>query len=164
MSRTQSLVNPDTQLGQELFFSAAFPLPFRVLCLAGLGILGWATNLHGLHLLGLDPVAALDLHPYRYDGHRLTASSAPTSTTARVFGWKLSLDSSTVHMPVYRLFCAYSTCALSAWLVFRYATHGNFTLVDVFKFIPALAALFVLAVLICPFNVFEKSERDRFLR
>lgn len=133
-----------------------------MLCLAGLGILGWATNLHGLHLLGLDPVAALDLHPYRHDGHRLTSSAA--STTARVFGWKLSLDSSSVYMPVYKLFFAYSACTLSAWLVFRYATHRDYTLVDVFKFIPALAALFVLTALICPFNIFEKSERDRFLR
>ena len=163
MPLVQSPLNSDSSLGQELFFSAAFPLPFRVLCLAGLGILGWATNLHVLHSLGLDPVAALDLHLYRHDGHRLTASGP--STTARVFGWKLSLDSgSSIYMPVYRLFLTYSVCVFSAWLVWWHATHTDYTLVDVFKFIPALAALFVLTALICPFNVFEKGERDRFLR
>lgn len=41
-------------------FSASFPLPFRVLFLIGLAIFLWATNLHVLHLLGLDTAYILD--------------------------------------------------------------------------------------------------------
>lgn len=41
-------------------FSLGFPLPFRVLFLLGFAILLWATNLHILHLLGLDTSYILD--------------------------------------------------------------------------------------------------------
>jgi hypothetical protein len=47
-------------------FSAAYPLPFRVLTLIGLEILLWAINLHVLTSLGIDAAGALDLtdeHP-----------------------------------------------------------------------------------------------------
>ena len=42
------------ELPIEAPFAASFPLPYRVFVLSGLGILGWATNLHGLHALGID--------------------------------------------------------------------------------------------------------------
>lgn len=40
--------------------SASFPLPFRVLVLIGFAILLWGTNLHILHLLGIDAGWILD--------------------------------------------------------------------------------------------------------
>ena len=45
----------------EIAFSTNFPLPYRVLALGAVGILGWATNLHGLNLLGIDAATALEL-------------------------------------------------------------------------------------------------------
>ena len=139
----------------ELLFSAAFPLPFRVFCLAGLGILGWATNLHGLHVLGLDPGTVLDLQ--RFNGRRPAA--LPHVRT----GFKFFSHPQTVYAPVYRLFVAYSAFALSVWLLYRYATYRSLDTVDTFKFIPATAALCMLMVIVCPFNVIERQERDKFL-
>ena len=141
----------------ELSFSAAFPLPFRVLCLVGLGIFGWATNLHGLHLWGIDAAGVLDLRIY--DGYRLT-SPLPTDLRA---GWKAVHHAEHSYKPVYRLFVAYTAWMLAAWTIFRYATRGDVASVDGFKFVPAIAALCVLTALVCPFNVLYKQERDRFL-
>ena len=142
----------------ELFFSAAFPLPFRVLCLVGLGILGWATNLHGLYLWNVDAAAALDLN--NYDGYRLTS---PLPTDRRNPGWKQIQHSSQTYRPVYRVFIAYSLWGLSCWLLFRYATRGDIAKVDEWKFVPAVAILCVLTVLVCPFPILYKQERDKFL-
>jgi hypothetical protein len=44
----------------DLSFVIAFLLPFRVLFLTGARILGWAVNLHGPLLLGVDGVSSLD--------------------------------------------------------------------------------------------------------
>ncbi|KAI0703376.1 EXS-domain-containing protein [Cerioporus squamosus] len=141
----------------ELYFSSAFPLPFRVLCLVGLGILGWATNLHGLHLWNIDAAGVLDLNSY--DGYRLT-SPLPTDRRA---GWKTAHHLSQAHRPVYKLFVTYSAWTFACWLVFRFATRRDIESVDSFKFIPALASLCVLTALVCPFNVLYKHERDKFL-
>ena len=45
-------------VGDEISFSTSFPLPYRVLVLGAVGVLGWATNLHGLTLLGIDAASA----------------------------------------------------------------------------------------------------------
>ena len=45
----------------EIAFSTNFPLPYRVLALGAVGILGWATNMYGLNLLGIDAATALEL-------------------------------------------------------------------------------------------------------
>ena len=140
----------------ELYFSSAFPLPFRVLCLVGLGILGWATNLHGLHLWNIDAAGVLDLNTH--DGYRLT-SPLPLDRRA---GWKGAHHGASAR-PVYRLFGAYAAWTVACWLVFRSATRGDVESVDGFKFVPALAALCVLTALVCPFDVLYKRERDRFL-
>ncbi|KAI0775676.1 EXS-domain-containing protein [Trametes elegans] len=145
----------------ELYFSAAFPLPFRVLCLAGLGILGWATNLHGLHLWRIDATGTLELNsaaPGR-DGYRLT-SPLPSDRWHHAGAPGAGADA---HRTVYRVFGAYATWTTAAWLVFRAATGGDVERVDGFKFVPAIALLAVLTALVCPFNVLYKPERDRFL-
>lgn len=142
----------------ELQFSAAFPLPFRVLCLVGLGILGWATNLHGLHLWGIDAGGVLDLNIH--DGYRLASSPLPTDRRA---GWKHANTTAQTYGPVYRLFGAYAGWMCVAWAVYRLATRGDVGGVDGFKFVPALAALCALTVLVCPFNVLYKHERDKFI-
>ncbi|KAI0780091.1 EXS family-domain-containing protein [Fomes fomentarius] len=142
---------------EELYFSAAFPLPFRVLCLVGLGILGWATNLYGLHIWGIDAAGVLDLN--NYDGYRLTS---PLPTDHRT-GWKLVQHPEQTYKPAYRLFVTYSAWVFACWVVFRYATREGVESVDSFKFVPAIAALVVVTALVCPFNVFHKPERDKFL-
>lgn len=142
---------------EELYFSAAFPLPFRVLCLVGLGILGWATTLSGLHIWGIDAAGVLDLN--NYDGYHLTS---PLPTNHRT-GWKLVQHPEQTYKPAYRLFVTYSAWVSACWVVFRYATREGVESVDSFKFVPAIAALVVVTALVCPFNVFHKPERDKFL-
>lgn len=51
----------DVDAPSEKSLNLLFPLPYRVFGLFGLGILAWATNLHGLDKLGVDTVSALDL-------------------------------------------------------------------------------------------------------
>ncbi|KAJ7497455.1 EXS family-domain-containing protein [Mycena latifolia] len=134
----------------------SFPLPFRVLVLAGLGILGWATNLHGLDLLGVDVVTAMDL--------RVDANSSNSHLPPHLAGGpKPPSHPSVIYTAVYRLFAAYSIWCFFSWAAFRYLTYGNMRLVDAFGYIPAISALVVLLVLILPVDAFYKRERDKFL-
>ncbi|KAG1878372.1 EXS family-domain-containing protein, partial [Suillus subluteus] len=139
-------------LGDAVPLSTSFPLPFRVLFLIGLGILGWATNLHGLHLLGIDAGSALELHPGR--------AFLPTSSSSS----RVSSSPRVSYMSVYRLFAGYASWCFAGWSFFRLATHSNTVLVDTFKYIPALSSLGVLTTLICPFELCQKRERDVFLQ
>ncbi|KAH9858765.1 EXS-domain-containing protein [Lenzites betulinus] len=141
----------------ETYFAAAFPLPFRVLALVGLGILGWATNLHGLHASHIDAAGTLDLAHAAHDGRRRRlASPLPTDR-----GWRAGAPP---HRAVYGVFAAYTGCTAAAWLAFRVATCADAGLVDGFKFVPGLAMLCVLTALVCPFNVLHRPEREQFLQ
>lgn len=143
----------------DLSFVIAFPLPFRVLFLAGAGILGWAANLHGLRLLGVDAASALDLRtveresntplPLIDDRH---AIQQPAETTASFYS------------PVYRLALWYGLWCSAAWMLYRFASDGNAVLVDFFKYIPAVCALVVLIFMFTPFDVMHKRERDAFIQ
>ncbi len=91
--RRKNNLNMDYE-SDDLSFVVAFPLPFRVLFLAGVGILGWAANLHGLRLLGVDAASALDLRtiertplPLVVDGphHAHTAVMRPSSIFSSIF-------------------------------------------------------------------------------
>lgn len=135
----------------EAPFAASFPLPFRVILLGGLGLLGWATNLHGLYLLDIDAAGALELRAH--DAHSL---SVPRLTAAPQDAYVLS-------MSVYRLFYAYAAWSLLGWAFFRYYTHGDPALVDGYKIIPAVFGLALVMALITPSNYFERLERDQFL-
>lgn len=155
----------------DLSFVIAFPLPFRVLFLAGAGILGWAANLHGLRLLGVDAASALDLRTIERtplplvvvdDGqhHHAQAQQAhgaieqPTDTIA---------TSPSFSFPVYRLAFWYGLWCSAAWAMYRSATDGNSALVDFFKYIPAVCALVVLIFMFTPYDVMHKRERDAFI-
>ncbi|PIL36148.1 transporter [Ganoderma sinense ZZ0214-1] len=50
-----------------------------------------------------------------------------------------------------------------SWTLFRYATSGDITKVDAWKFVPAVAALCALTVLVCPFPICYQQERDKFI-
>lgn len=49
-------------------FSEIFPLPFRILFLASLGVLAWGVNLHILSLLGIDTGQVLDVRIDDFQG------------------------------------------------------------------------------------------------
>lgn len=151
-------------IGEEITFAAVFPLPFRVLFLGGLGILGWAANLHGLSVLGIDAAAALELSTHQ--SGRLTTSdytpNTPLPTTRS--GWKFAPHPSSVYAPVYRLFLQYTVLTLVGWLLYRHATHGDIEMVDVFKFVPAVTTLILLILLVSPLNLCERKERDKFIQ
>lgn len=138
--------------GDPTPLATSFPLPFRALFLIGLGILGWATNLHGLHLLGIDAPSILELQSGR---GFLPTSSSPSRAFPSV---RASYTS------IYRLFAGYSTWCFLGWSFFRLATNSNVMLVDSFKYIPALSSLGVLITLICPYEICKKRERDAFLQ
>ena len=145
---------------EEITFSAVFPLPFRVLVLAGLGILAWATNLHGLSSAGIDVFSTMNLNNL----HHAFDRREPSLPTQRV-GWKMvSSHPSSYYWPLYKLSiqCAFFTGA--AWLLYRNATMGSLGLVDVFKYIPAVTGLFIFMLLVSPFDAFAKQERDAFLQ
>ncbi|CAL1707321.1 unnamed protein product [Somion occarium] len=149
-------------VSDETTFSTIFPLPYRVLALASLGVLAWATNLHGLELLGIDAANALDLDTPRSRATHSSLRSASPLPTISHRGWKHASHSDPQHTPVYKLFLQYSVIVLVSWSLYRSTTRGDLVLVDVFKYIPAVTVLVVLILLICPFNVFQKHERDRF--
>lgn len=156
----------DDDVAEEITFSTLFPLPFRVLFLGGLGILGWATNLHGLNALGIDAVAALELNT-QHQSQRLTISdysATETSLPTTRAGWKFVADPSTTYTPVYRLFAQYTIVALVGWLLYRHASHGDVELVDVYKFVPAVTMLVWLMLLVAPYDIAEKKERDKFIQ
>jgi len=131
----------------------SFPLPFRVFALTSLGILAWATNLHGLDTLGIDAVSVLDLRlgDYHSPAQRYWPDSSRKS------------DVATLYKNIYRIFTTYSVWCFISWVVFRSLSKGDAILVDVFGYIPAVFALVTLIILLLPFNVLFKNERDKFL-
>lgn len=150
----------------EIAFSTNFPLPYRVLALGAVGILGWATNLHGLNLLGIDAATALELSTRQPKAR--PPSSSPSSSISSLplpthNGWKLVTHPATIYRPVYRLFAQYSLLVLASWVLYYHSAGGHFELVDLFKFIPAVTMICLAMFLVCPFDFFEKRERDKFL-
>ena len=137
--------------GDELDHHLAFPLPYRIFLLIGLGILGWAINLQSLDALGIDPIAAMDL---RSDTKTMTpAHQSPVSNRSKV----LALSTS-----VYRIFIAYSTLCFLSWAMYRLATRGDVSLVDAYGYIPSITAVMILLILVCPYDIFYKCERENF--
>ncbi|KAG6332703.1 hypothetical protein ID866_6384 [Astraeus odoratus] len=132
--------------------AALFPLPFRVLFLVGLGILGWATNLHGLERLGVDGPGILELHGHNYLPLGSASPFRNRPSPANAF-----------YTPVYRLFMLYSAWCIGAWLLYRVETHSDLGLVDAFGFIPGVCILSIITILLCTWDVVHKRERDVFL-
>jgi len=145
-------------------FVITFPLPFRVLFLAGAGILGWGANLHGLRLLGVDAASALDLRAHE----RGSASPLPLSVDGRHARGALDAPAdaaaaSSLCSPLYRLALWYGVWCTAAWVMYRSVTYGDAVLVDSFKFIPSVCALVVLICMISPFDFMQRPERDAFI-
>ena len=98
----------------EAPFAASFPLPFRVLVLAGAGILCWATNLHGLHFLGVDAASALEFRSQDSYGYAHSAHSLRHSLTN-----PNPPDSLALARAIYRLCISYAFVVFSGWAIFR---------------------------------------------
>ncbi|KAF8135807.1 EXS family-domain-containing protein [Boletus edulis] len=130
--------------------AAIFPLPFRALFLVALGVLGWATNLHGLQLLGIDGPGLLELQASSIQlPLRSPSPSSGGHPSARSF-----------YMPLYRMFVAYTSWCFVAWFLFRAVTQSDATLADVFRYVPAVCILGVVTALVCPYDILHKRERD----
>lgn len=138
-------------VNNEVPLAATFPLPFRVLFLVGLGLLGWATNLHGLQLLGINGPGALEFQASNI--YLPLRSPSPSG----------HLSARSFYLPLYRIFIGYTGWCFAAWLVFRAATQSDTALVDIFRYVPAVCILGVVTTLVCPYDVFHKRERDGFL-
>lgn len=141
-----------TDTNGDLTMALSFPLPFHILVLVGLAILGWATNLHGLDLAGVDVISAMDL---RTDGSNPLPAHHTPRQSSNLFA---------LYRALYRISIAYSIMGFVSWQLYRYASRGDIVAVDTFGYIPGIAALLVLGVLFCPYNVFHKTERRKFLQ
>ncbi|KAF7428214.1 hypothetical protein PC9H_007435 [Pleurotus ostreatus] len=139
----------------EHTLAAVFPLPFRVLLLVGVGILGWATNVHGLDLLKVDIVGTMEL--------RTHDTSQPISLPLRANGHQHPPRARFIYSSTYKLFGIYCAWGLASWLLYCSATWNDPSLVDAFGYIPAISALCIILVLISPFEICQKFERDKFL-
>ncbi|KAF9651102.1 hypothetical protein BDM02DRAFT_964265 [Thelephora ganbajun] len=140
----------DERWAQEIQSAATFPLPFRVLFLLSCGVLAWATNLHGLHLHAID--VSSTLHPDR--------SALPTTRSP---SFKRVVQSPLSYRPVYRLFSYCAAWCFSIWFIYRCSTLHHVEYVDVFKYLPAVGTLGLVIGLVCPFDVLELHEREKFL-
>ncbi|KIJ49453.1 hypothetical protein M422DRAFT_225193 [Sphaerobolus stellatus SS14] len=127
---------------------AFVPLPWRVLFLIGAALLSWTSNLHLLHLLGIDTAFALDMH---------SSSHLPYSHAAGSSG------STHLYVALYKLFATYASWCFGCWMLFRAFCGGNVEIMDQYKTIPQLCGLVAFIVLICPYNIVRKRERDLFL-
>ncbi|KDQ21866.1 hypothetical protein BOTBODRAFT_150872 [Botryobasidium botryosum FD-172 SS1] len=147
-------------------FNASFPLPYRVLLLAGAGIACWVTNLHILYLLGIDTAFALDI---RRDNKPSPQSPPSMSTAARQpppgpLNFNSFAHPATLYPPVYKLLITYTAWISVGWIAFRLATRGDAELMDDYKIFPIITTLGALFALLCPFNLFQKRERTIFLQ
>ncbi|KAG6873406.1 hypothetical protein C0995_015831 [Termitomyces sp. Mi166 len=141
-----------TEASNDPSLAVVFPLPFQILALVGLEILGWAINLHGLDVAGVDVNSSLEL---RTDTPNSLPAHFPTSRHSSSF---VALYNS-----IYRIFLIYSSICFTFWLAWRYTTEGEVGLVDVFGYIPAMASLTIICILFYPYNTFHKTERRKFL-
>lgn len=147
--------------------NVAFPLPYRVLVLVGLGLLGWATNLHGLHKLGIDAVAAMDLRTEGF-APRLPLSNlrrASLIAEGRTSGHVRSasyLATPHVFRAIYQVFFGYSALCFVSWVLYRIASQGNAARADAYGWIPACTAGIMVLLLVVPHNRFFPEERRKF--
>ncbi|KAI4528580.1 EXS-domain-containing protein [Schizophyllum commune Loenen D] len=132
-------------------WTLVLPLPFRALLLIGVGILAWATNLHGLYYFRIDAATALDLRPHSAASPLPATHDHPPPPQA-------------LYAPIYRLFVSYATWCFACWFVFYALSRGDPVRVDVYGWIPAFCTLGVLLALFAPLDIFERTQRRRFVR
>jgi len=138
----------------ETQYHLLFPLPYRVLFLFGLGILGWASILHGLHLLGVDTVGVMDLKL----GADPMNTPMPTHRTAAYTQSRIVA----LYNDAYRIFFTYSSFCFASWVIFRLVTQGDPSRVDTFGYLPVITAIIIVIILFCPYRIVFHHEREKF--
>jgi hypothetical protein len=137
--------------------SASFPLPFRVLTLLGFAILLWATNLHILHLLGINVPKVLDFRdkdPVEEGGD--VFSDNPRGMEEDTVGRG---ESSKAHIPVYKLAGVYTAFVSCGWLVFRVATGGEVESMEEWRGLVGLVMLGAFIGALAPWRGIGERER-----
>lgn len=146
-----------SDIGYVSAFSISLPLPFRALFLIGLGGACWATNLHVLHLIGIDTAHILDIRNEPAPSVQYSARHIPSSPLSLA----VYAHPSTLYAPIYKILAVYFAWVFAGWALFRLLTHGELDNLDKFKFIPVITSLGVLVALLVPFNALHRRERLR---
>lgn len=134
-------------------FSLRYPLPFRILVLSGLTVLGFASNLHILSSLGIDTSQVLDI---RLDHPATSSSSNPPPL----------VHPTRLYTPIYHLGALALGATTLAWLVYRSLASGldHRDQFDQLKWCPAVVALALTFVCVSPWNWACRRQRFMFLR
>ncbi|GAA5945190.1 Erd1p [Sporobolomyces koalae] len=136
-------------------FSLVYPLPFRILCLTFLTVVGFATNLHLLAALGIDTAQVLDI---RLDHPPSISSNGNSNPPPLVHPTQL-------YAPLYKLATAGLATTAITWILYRVVTTGS--AVDealAWRWFPATVALALAAACCLPSNVACRRQRFMFLR
>jgi hypothetical protein len=120
----------------EWNFSNTFPLPYRVLIVSVIGLWAWGSNLQILSWLSIDVP------------HLLNSQD----------------KSNTTHKAVYSLAFIFTSLVGLNLIIFWQVTGGIETEIAEWTSIPLVCYVLVFAIVLCPFNIFRKKERDKFLR
>ena len=142
-------------LDTEFLTNLSFPLPYRVLFLIGLGILAWATNLHGLDSCGVDVIGAMTLRVETNPSNPTIPSYHPAFNHLKIVS---------LYQSAYRLFLSYATICISSWALFRLMTRDDPSLTDKYGYVPVVTAIAIIFLLLCPYDILVRSERDKFTR
>ena len=142
-------------LDTDLLTNLSFPLPYRVLFLIGLGILAWATNLHGLNSCGVDVIGAMALRVETNPSNPSIPTYRPAFNHSKI---------ASLYQSAYRLFLSYTAICISSWVFFRLMTRGDPSLTDKYGYVPVITAIAIAFLLLCPYDVLVRSERDKFTR
>ncbi|KAF4621096.1 hypothetical protein D9613_000446 [Agrocybe pediades] len=138
----------------EVQYHVLFPLPYRVLFLFGLGILAWATILHGLHYLGVDTVSVMDLKQGTDPMHSaMPTHRSPTYNQSKAVA---------LYNDAYRIFFTYSSFCFASWVAFRMLTRGEPARVDAYGYLPVITAVIIVIILLCPYRILFHHEREKF--
>lgn len=150
-------------------FSLVYPLPFRILSLISLGLLAWATNLHGVTSMGIDAAKVLDvriddLDPQSESLLPRTAAQAKLAFNTGSGVGDYYLHPSRLYPPAYQLFGALSLWTLLGWSIFHYFTLADAAAVERWTVFPFLWASVAVFFLLSPWHSFLRRERTMALR
>ncbi|GAA5895545.1 hypothetical protein JCM5296_006793 [Sporobolomyces johnsonii] len=146
-------------------FGTRYPLPFRILFLSFLTVLGFATNLHLLAALGIDTASILDVRleppshlPITSSTRERDRTSGPASSAHPVLVHPRKL-----YPPLYSLALLGLAWTAAGWALFRKMTGGLEDAMLRWRGEPAFIALAVGAALVLPGNVLHRKQRLMFL-
>lgn len=149
--------NGHTHLLELPPLSASFPLPFRVLTLVGLAIFLWATNLHILHLLGINVPKALDFRDTQEDDDDVDVF--PSTGEKEEVG-----DLKTTYMTIYKLGLIYAGFVGFGWVLFRVITGGEVEVMEQWRGLVGVVLVGVGVGALAPWRGIGERERKGFRR